>query len=59
MAKAKLSAFSKKEVHLAELAKALSHPARIRILNILVDKNICMTVSRQRLVDSKKLENKR
>ena len=27
---------------LAELAKALSHPARIRILNILIDKNVCM-----------------
>ena len=35
MAKAKKEEFTNKEVQLSELAKALSHPARIRILNIL------------------------
>lgn len=43
MAKAKKEEFTNKEVQLSELAKALSHPARIRILNILFENNICMT----------------
>ncbi len=43
MAKAKLDEFTKKEVQLSDLAKALAHPARIRILNILFENNICMT----------------
>ena len=43
MAKAKKEEFTNKEVELSELAKALSHPARIRILNILFENNICMT----------------
>lgn len=43
MAKAKKEEFTKKEVEIANLAKALSHPARIRILNILFENNICMT----------------
>ena len=43
MAKAKKEEFTSKEVQLSELAKALSHPARIRILNILFENNICMT----------------
>lgn len=43
MAKAKKEEFTKKEVQLSELAKALAHPARIRILNILFENNICMT----------------
>lgn len=43
MAKAKKEEFTKKEVKLSELAKALAHPARIRILNILFENNICMT----------------
>jgi len=43
MAKAKLNEFTKKEIQLSELAKALAHPARIRILNILNKDNVCMT----------------
>lgn len=43
MAKAKKEEFTKSEVQLSELAKALAHPARIRILNILFENNICMT----------------
>ena len=43
MAKAKKEEFTKKEVEISNLAKALSHPARIRILNILFENNICMT----------------
>jgi DNA-binding transcriptional ArsR family regulator len=43
MAKAKTEEFTDKEVQLADLAKALSHPARVRILNILFENNICMT----------------
>ena len=43
MAKAKTEEFTEREVQLADLAKALSHPARIRILNILFENNICMT----------------
>ena len=42
MALAKTENFSKSEVELAEFAKALSHPARIKILQILTEKNICM-----------------
>ena len=43
MAKSKLTEFTAKEIELSELAKALSHPARIRILNILFESNMCMT----------------
>lgn len=43
MAKAKTSDFSKEEIQLSEIAKALAHPARVRILNILFDSNVCMT----------------
>jgi DNA-binding transcriptional ArsR family regulator len=43
MAKAKFSEFSDKEIQLAELSRALSHPARIKILNILAESNVCMT----------------
>lgn len=42
MAERKTSLFNKQEIELADLAKALSHPARIKILKILIDKNICM-----------------
>jgi len=40
--KAKNDLFSTDEKELALLAKALSHPARIKILKVLLDKNICM-----------------
>jgi len=43
MAKSKLTGFTENEIELSELAKALAHPARIRILNILFDSNLCMT----------------
>lgn len=43
MAKTRKEEFTKKEVELSDLAKALAHPARIRILNILFENNICMT----------------
>ena len=43
MAYSKAHEFSKEEIHLAELAKAISHPARIKILNILNSKKSCIT----------------
>lgn len=42
MAKSKILEFSTSEVEIAEIAKALSHPARIRILKILAQENVCM-----------------
>jgi DNA-binding transcriptional ArsR family regulator len=42
MAVSKSELFDEQEIQLAELAKALSHPARIKILKILLDKNVCM-----------------
>ncbi len=42
MAQNKSSLFNPDEIELAGMAKALSHPARIKILNILIDKNVCM-----------------
>ena len=42
MAQNKRNLFSKEEVKLAALAKALAHPARIKILKILMDTNVCM-----------------
>lgn len=42
MAQSKVEEFSKEEVYLSEIAKALSHPARIKILKILNDLNVCM-----------------
>jgi ArsR family transcriptional regulator len=42
MAQNKSSLFNPEEIELANMAKALSHPARIKILNILIDKNVCM-----------------
>lgn len=41
MATNKLVAYTKKEIELANLAKALGHPARIAILNLLIDKQTC------------------
>lgn len=45
MAISKKDEFSKAETELAEIAKALSHPARIKILKILNDLDSCMVGS--------------
>jgi len=45
MAISKTKEFNKTDVELAEIAKALSHPARIKILKILNDLNSCMVGS--------------
>ena len=42
MAISKKSEFTREDIWLAEVAKALSHPARIRILKILDELNSCM-----------------
>ena len=42
MAFAKKQEFTTEDVWLADIAKALSHPARIQILKILTDMNVCM-----------------
>lgn len=42
MGAAKKEKFSKSQNRLADLAKALAHPARIAILQFLTDKNACM-----------------
>ncbi len=42
MAQAKTEEFTTEEIYLADIAKALSHPARIKILKILTDMNVCM-----------------
>jgi DNA-binding transcriptional ArsR family regulator len=42
MAKAKAEEFTPEEINLADIAKALSHPARIKILKILASLNICV-----------------
>jgi DNA-binding transcriptional ArsR family regulator len=39
----KSSLFSEKELKMANIAKALSHPARIRILTLLADCDRCIT----------------
>ncbi|KAB2844853.1 MAG: winged helix-turn-helix transcriptional regulator [Melioribacteraceae bacterium] len=43
MAKTKTENFSEEILHLADIAKALAHPARIKILQILTQKNMCIT----------------
>ena len=45
MASPKTAEFSKIEIEIAEIAKALSHPARLKILKILYDLNSCMVGS--------------
>ena len=45
MAISKTKEFNKTDVELAEIAKALSHPARIKILKILNDLDSCMVGS--------------
>jgi ArsR family transcriptional regulator, arsenate/arsenite/antimonite-responsive transcriptional repressor len=42
MTKSKREEFTSEELHLADIAKALSHPARIKILKILAEKNTCI-----------------
>jgi len=42
MTRSKREEFTPEEMRLADVAKALSHPARIRILKILADKNVCI-----------------
>lgn len=42
MAKAKMENFSAADVYAADIAKALSHPARIRIMKILTSMDVCM-----------------
>ena len=42
MAFSKTNKFNLEDIWLADIAKALSHPARIKILKILSDMNVCM-----------------
>ncbi|MEO8232848.1 MAG: metalloregulator ArsR/SmtB family transcription factor [Ignavibacteriota bacterium] len=42
MAVSKKEGFKTEDVWLADIAKSLSHPARIRILKILTEMNVCM-----------------
>ena len=42
MAQNKSNLFNEEEIQLAAIAKALAHPARIKILKILLDTNVCM-----------------
>jgi ArsR family transcriptional regulator, arsenate/arsenite/antimonite-responsive transcriptional repressor len=42
MATSKREEFTSEELQLADIAKALSHPARIKILKILAEKNVCI-----------------
>ncbi len=42
MAKAKTDEFTGDEFFLSDTAKALSHPARIKILKILAEMDVCM-----------------
>jgi DNA-binding transcriptional ArsR family regulator len=42
MAASKKEEFKTEDIWLADIAKALSHPARIRILKILTEMDVCM-----------------
>ena len=42
LAYSKKNEFTQEDTWLADVAKALSHPARIRILKILTEMNVCM-----------------
>lgn len=42
MAQSKKENFSRSEIELSEFGKALAHPARVKILKILIDKNACI-----------------
>ncbi len=45
MAQNKSQLFSSREVQLAAMAKALAHPARLRILQVIAEKNACIVGS--------------
>lgn len=45
MAKSKLTEFNSNEILLADIAKAIAHPARIKILEILNECDQCITGS--------------
>ena len=42
MGASKVAEYSKQELELSKYAKALAHPARIAILNLLIDKQTCI-----------------
>lgn len=42
MAQSKTDMFSEEEKLASDFAKALSHPARVKILKILAEKNVCI-----------------
>ncbi|MDH5382209.1 MAG: metalloregulator ArsR/SmtB family transcription factor [Cyclobacteriaceae bacterium] len=42
MGASKLTDYTNEEITLARYAKALSHPARIAILNVLLQRNVCV-----------------
>jgi DNA-binding transcriptional ArsR family regulator len=42
MVTAKIDGYEQEEIFLADLAKALAHPVRIKILKILNEQNVCM-----------------
>ena len=42
MAYSKANIFSDEEVHLAKIAKALSHPARVAIMKFLAERQACI-----------------
>ncbi len=42
MAFAKIDSFKKEEIELARIAKAMAHPARIAILNLLAKRTECI-----------------
>jgi predicted transcriptional regulator len=42
MVTAKIDGFNQEDIFLADLAKALAHPVRIKILKILNEQNVCM-----------------
>lgn len=42
MAASKKEEFKTEDIWMADIAKALSHPARIRILKILTEMDVCM-----------------
>ncbi len=42
MVTAKTDHFEQEDIFLADLAKALAHPVRIKILKILNEQNVCM-----------------
>ena len=41
MINSKIDAFNAEEIRISEIAKALSHPVRVRILKLLNENNVC------------------